>query len=169
MTENNVPGTTKRGRGRPRNAIPTQYWGKDAYYNVTLHIDPKVGKALKVMAIREEISIGRLVSEAVAAWLKWLAKANVAEAKDQDKLDQLEELEKELQEMVTVQSEYRKQERKKKELSRDQKERYWKSLRKYKRWRKDFPDRPWPWAGEHDAKRGRPRKESKVTEMKLDV
>lgn len=172
---NNVP--KKRGPGRPRNAIPTKYYGEGGYYNITLHIDPKVGKALKIMAIREEISIGRLVSEAVAAWLKWLAKANVEEAKKQDRLDQLEDLEKELQEMIDVQSAYRKQERKKKEFSREQKERHKKALKKYKKWIKEFPDRPWPWFGEHklegtipsSRKRGRPRKEDNVAEIKLDI
>lgn len=161
----NVP--KKRGRGRPRNAVPTKNYGEGGYYNITLHIDPKVGKALRVMAIREEISIGRLVSEAVAAWMKWLAKANVEEAKRQNRLDQLEDLEKELQEMVAVQSEYRKQEREKKELSREQKEKYRKALIKYKGWRKKFPDRPWPWKDEHKAKVGRPRKDGNVAEMNI--
>lgn len=179
VAEINIAGTgnvaVKRGRGRPRSAIPAQYWGKDAYYNVTLHIDPKVGKALKVMAIREEISVGKLVSEAVAAWLKWLARANMEEAKQQDRLDQLEELEKELQEMVAVQSEYRKQERNKKELSRTQKEKYHKALIKFKRWQKEFPDKPWPWFGEHKVegifptgrKPGRPKKVGNVAEISI--
>jgi hypothetical protein len=88
----NVPETAKRGRGRPRKtdnvsdtAEPNAYFGKGNYINVTLYVDQKIYKAMKIMAIDEETSLKRLINEALATWVKWLYRAARDEAKTEDK------------------------------------------------------------------------------------
>ena len=72
------PGTAKRGPGRPPGS-PNKYHYREydtgTYSNVTLHLDKKVWAAIRIMAIKEETPITELVSEALATWLKWLARA----------------------------------------------------------------------------------------------
>jgi len=56
-----------------------------AYNNVTLHLDVKVKNALKRMAFNQETTLSALVSEALAAWMTWLYKAQMAEELEKDK------------------------------------------------------------------------------------
>jgi hypothetical protein len=95
QTDNHVPDTInvpKRGRGRPRSAIPTKYWGNGAYYNVTLHLDPKIRKALQIMAIREETTLGKMASEAIMVYIKWMQKAELEETKVEDMEEKITQL-----------------------------------------------------------------------------
>lgn len=81
VQNDNVP--AKRPVGRPKRiGPPPQYWGKNAYYNVCLHLDPKVGKILNKMAERDCCPVGVLASEAITAWVQYLARISWEEAGD---------------------------------------------------------------------------------------
>jgi hypothetical protein len=139
----NVAGEVKRGRGRPKNAVAMKYWGQGAYYNCTMHLDPEVGKQLKIMAIQENTSMGRLVSEAVAVWIKWLRKAALEEAKLEDHAEAEAEVEAEYQEIVKIVKAIR---TKKwvKEMVAAKRKKMAKAMRSCRSWRKEYPKRPWP-------------------------
>lgn len=113
MTENSVPSTTKRGRGRPRKNgnVPkinvsntdnvskiTNLLSTRPTVNVTLRLDRGIHDAFKIMAIREHTYKNKLICEALAVYLAWMAKADKAEAIAEANIEAQNEADKEYQE-----------------------------------------------------------------------
>ena len=162
MTEviDNVSGTAKRGRGRPRKSItnnlpetidhvpdttePEAYFGKGDYVNVALYIDQRIYKAMKIMAIRDDTSLKSLINEALLEWMKWLHKAARSEAKVANKVA----IEKSLKEIEAIVKNWRGR-KYAAMLNRMQKRRFIIARRK---WKDKYPGMP---LSEY-KKRGRP-------------
>ena len=110
-----------------------KYWGQGNYHNVTLHLNPSVWKAVRIMAVKEECYITDMVNEALATWLKWIKKAEEVEEEG------------EIREATQLLHEMKMRQR----LSRarmaknDKKTR---ALRSRHDWERIYPGKPWPLA-----------------------
>lgn len=141
----NVPETTdnvpkKRGRGRPRSGKVVKYWGEGAYYNVTLRLDPELKESLKAMAKKEGTSAGRLASEAITAWMKWMVKREREErgwGPEGKEFRKADELLKQRNREIYL-------ERMKEGKERKHGRMVAKALRCVTYWRKLYPGVPWP-------------------------
>ena len=139
-------GEVKSKRGRPRNLVPREYWGKDAYFNVCLHLDKSLSTSLKIMAIREQTTVSKLASEAIAAWMKWLAKAERDEAVGEEK----EAAERRFREAADLLYALRNKNIKTSLMVRmevKKREKLEKALKSRKSWHRIYPDKPWPGVG----------------------
>ncbi len=139
-TTNNVPETTKHSRPNG-----TQYWGQGDYANVTLHLDPKLIKYIKKMAIDQSVTIGVLVNEALATWVKWLAKATL----DDNEYDKAK-AEREFQEAADHLYRIRQTRIQKDNGVRmlvARREKLEKALLSRKAWHRIYPGKPWPGVG----------------------
>jgi hypothetical protein len=113
---------------------PKAYFGKGIYVNVCLDIDQKIYKAMKIMAIHEETSLKRLINEALITWLKWLYRA----ARDETKIEDMETIEKNLQEIETLVKDWRGKKHAAM-MNRIQKSRFTAARRK---WKEKYPGMP---------------------------
>lgn len=108
---------------------------KQNYSNVTLHLDSRVWRSLKRMAVRENTPITALCNEAIATWLKWLAKVAMEEAKIEEKEAWAQEWENAKQ-LVT---QLRQRTARRNKLLGGKKTRA--------AWHRKYPHKPWPWPG----------------------
>lgn len=143
-TTDNVPETTKRHPGRPKGVPSTKrYWGEE-YCTVNLHLDRRVHKLFKIMAIRADTPLLHLVNEALVAWVMWIAKAERNEGEDKDRAN------KEFNEAADLLYELRREKQKSSlavRLAVAKRERMEKAVTSRRIWQKTYPGTRWPGVG----------------------
>jgi hypothetical protein len=114
--------------------------------HVQVRLDPEVWKRIKIMSIRDGVSISELVNEALGTWNRWLAKAALEEAKAEareevDWKDSREE--KEYKEAVVVLKRLKVNAHM--AMMRAESDRKFKfALRSQRNWNDTYPGKPWP-------------------------
>lgn len=121
--------------GRPRKISMSDQSMSDEKVSVLVRLNPKVWMQIKLMAVKEECTIGDLASEAVATWFKWMAKADYEEAEESMKEVTEAQMKKaaELWKVVLANSQKHKLET-----------RLQKALRSRRFWYMCFPGKAWP-------------------------
>lgn len=120
-------------------ATSKKYWGEGDYYNVCLHLDPRVWKTLRKMAIDDECTAGSLASEAIVFYIKYLRKIALQEEKVADKLLAEQEYEEALETMLSLWHKKRSLKAAKSKKKNDAK-----ALLSRRAWHRRYPNRAWP-------------------------
>lgn len=53
---------------------------------IALHVDIRIWKTIKIAATREETTISAIAEEALMSWFKWIKKAELEEAQENEKI-----------------------------------------------------------------------------------
>ncbi|MFA5346543.1 MAG: hypothetical protein WC294_00230 [Methanoregula sp.] len=94
------------------------------YQNVTVPLDPRIHRALKIMSVDESSTISGLAGEAISCWIKWMRKAELREAvkenADKEKLKVANERMEEARKLLAyAQAKKDERKRKKREIKHD--------------------------------------------------
>ena len=115
------------------------YWEQGELVPVTVRLNARVWKSIKLMAIREGSSIGDLVGEALVSWMKWLAKESRDELEGEAKAVKEKEL------LALGELLLKVEEHKTMRIARaGKREKYRRAIKSMRNWQKEYPGRPYP-------------------------
>jgi len=107
---------------RPINVADNVSETEKQYKFLTIALDPIIHRALKIMAIDEETTVGNIMGEAVATWMKWMRKAEyreqLKENKDAEEAALAKERLKKAEELLAYAQAKKKERRKKKAIKK---------------------------------------------------